>query len=211
MGILDVTIVGFLVILLASLLMFGELLVKTKGIFGIVSFLLFFLYFAHHLPNQSPIFMVALLLVGFVLIILDGKLISNGSIAIIGIFMMMLACALPTPSLIYGVGVSAAFLIGVGGSFLFLKVFEPRAFWSKITLMDQLTSEKGYDSINQDYKLLVGEIGKTLTPFRPVGTIDVQGKSYSAISNGVWLESGVAIKVLSVDGTRIVIEPTEGI
>nr|WP_239541163.1 NfeD family protein [Pullulanibacillus pueri] len=186
--------------------MFGEFLVRAKGIFGVISLLLFVLYFIHHLPNDSPVLMISLLVAGFILIVLDGKLINNGSVAILGLLLMMLACALPAPSWVYGLGVSAAFILGVCGSFLFLKVFPARAFWSKLTLMDQLSSEKGYNSINAEYKLLVGKIGKSITPFRPVGTIEVEGKQYSAITNGVWLERDQMIKVVSVDGTRIVIE-----
>jgi len=206
-SILDYPLVGFIVILLASLLVFAECLVKTKGIFGIIGAVLFAFYFIHHLPGQSPLMMVSMLIIGFLCIIIDGKLINNGSVALIGIILMLLSCALPAPSLNYGVLVSAAFIIGTGCSLLFLKVFQPRDYWFKIALMDQLTSEKGYDSINQEYKTLVGKAGKTLTPCRPVGNIEIDGKSYSAMADGIWVEPGVEVEVVSVDGTKIVIKP----
>ena len=206
MAILDIPIVGCVVIFLASLLLFGELLVRTKAIFGTISCLLFVFYFVHHLVDYSPTLMISLLVVGFILIIVDGKLINNGSVAFLGIIFMMLACSLPTSSWVYGIGVSAAFILGVCCSFIFLKVFPARAFWSKITLVDQLTSEMGYNSMNDDYKYLVGKTGISITPFRPVGTIEIEGNKYSAITNGVWLESQQPIQVVSVDGTRIVVE-----
>jgi membrane-bound ClpP family serine protease len=207
MGLLSFTFVGFIVVFLASLLFFAEMLVKAKGIFGLVGAILFALYFAHHLPGQSPFTMITLLVLGFLCIIIDGKLINNGSVALIGLILMLLACALPAPTVSYGVVVAIAFLIGSGGSLLFLKVFPPRDFWFKITLMDQLTSEKGYDSMNQGYKNLVGKVGVTLTPCRPVGNIDIEGNSYSAITGGTWLEQGTKVEVVAVDGTKIMIKP----
>lgn len=209
MDLLNFAFVGFVVVLLASLLFFAECLVKAKGIFGIIGVVLFGLYFSHHLPGQSPFAMLTLLFVGFLCIIIDGKLINNGSVALIGLVLMLLACALPAPTVAYGVGVAIAFLIGSGGSLLFLKVFPPRGYWFKIALMDQLTSEKGYDSINQGYKGLVGKAGKTLTPCRPVGNIEIEGNSYSAITGGTWLEPDVEVEVVSVDGTKIMIKPIQ--
>ena len=206
---LNYAFIGFIVIFLASLLLFAECLVKTRGFFGIIGVVLFAFYFAHHLPGQSPFTMIALLFLGFIFIILDGKLINNGSVALIGVILMLLACALPTPSVAYGVGVAIAFLLGSSGSLLFLKVFKPREYWFKIALMDQLTSEKGYDSINQEYRGLVGKVGMTLTPFRPVGNIEVDGNSYSAITDGTWLEPGIEVEVVSVDGTRIMVKPVQ--
>lgn len=205
MGALDLPAVGFIVILLAALLVFGEMIVKAKGIFGIVGVVLFILYFVHHLPNQNPGLMIMLLVFGLIFIIIDGKLLQNGSVAIIGVILMILACALPTPSAVYGILVSIAFIVGIIGSFFFLKVFPARSYWSKITLVDQLTSEHGYNSMNVSYKELIGKDGVAATPFRPVGTVEVEGKSYSAISNGVWLETGTPVEIISADGTRIVV------
>ncbi|MGV3487963.1 MAG: NfeD family protein [Tuberibacillus sp.] len=207
MWLLDYSAVGFITILLASLLFFAECLVKTKGVFGLIGAFLFTIYFVHHLPGQSPMAMLLLLFIGFLCVIIDGKLINNGSVALIGLVLMLLSCALPAPSLTYGVMVALAFMIGTFSSLWFLKVFPPREYWFKIALMDQLTSEKGYDSMNQEYKSLVGKRGKTLTPCRPVGNIDIEGKSYSAMADGIWVEPNTEVEVLSVDGTKIVIKP----
>ncbi len=206
MDILALPWVGFIVVFLAALLVFGEMLVKSKGIFSLIGGILFILYFVYHLNGNSPTLMIVLLAAGLGLIIIDGKLIANGSVAVIGIIMMMLACALPTPSLIYGIIVSIAFILGLAASFVFLKVFPSRNYWNKLTLVDQLTSDKGYNSINNHYKELVGQTGETATPFRPVGTVTIDNKSYSAITNGMWLNAGERVKVTTIDGTKIVIE-----
>lgn len=205
-GLLALPVGGFLVIFLASLFLFGELLVDTKGIFAVIGTGLYIIYFLS-VSSTMPIYLILVLLVaGIIFIILDGKLINHGFVAIIGLLLVMLASALPAPSFLYGVLVSFGYLFGVSLSFLFLKVFHPRHFWSRVALFDQLSSENGYNSLNNHYKDLVGKEGTTRTPFRPIGTIVVDGESYSATTNGYWLEPETAIKVISVDGTKIVVQ-----
>lgn len=209
MALLGLPIGGFVVIFLASILLFGEVLVNTKGIFALIGTGLYVLYFVYNISDQSLYLILSLLIVGLVFIIIDGKFINHGFVAIIGLLFVMIASALPSPTLIYGVLVSFGVLLGVSASFLFLYVFPARRFWSKVTLVDQLSGDNGYNSLNAHYRDLLGKKGVTLTPFHPVGTINIEGKSYSATSEGAWLEADVPIKVISIDGTKIVVKPIE--
>lgn len=202
----DLPVVGFFVILIASLFLFGEFLVKARGIFGIIGIALMAFYFSFSLTSENIVWLCLMYLVGILFILLDAKLINHGFVALIGIAMMMAALAIPAPSLLYGVLVATALLIGLCLSFLFLKIFPSRAMWSKMTLTDRLTSEQGYNSINEGYRQLVGKEGITMTPFRPSGTVNIDEKPYSAITEGKWLQKEVPVVVTSVDGTRIVIK-----
>jgi membrane-bound ClpP family serine protease len=207
MALLQQPSVGFLLIFMATLFLFGEMLVKAKGIFGFIGIGLMTVYFSYHLDLEQHLVWLSLLYVsGFLLILLDGKLINDGSVALIGSLLMIAALAIPSPSILYGVLVGMGFITGAAMSFLFLKAFPARNLWSKMALKDQLTSEKGYNSINPGYKSLVGKQGETQTPFRPTGTVNIDGNVYSAIAEGRWVKPGIPVKVVSVDGTRIVIE-----
>jgi membrane-bound ClpP family serine protease len=198
--------VGFLILLLATLFLVGEMLVKTKGLFGILGLALMTSYFVFHISGENIILILSLYVVGLLLVFIDGKFINDGTIAIIGMIMMIAAVILPAPSILYGVLSAFGLIIGALLAPLFLKVFQSREMWSKMALKDRLTSEEGYNSINSTFIALIGQKGMTVTPFRPVGTIEVNGKHYSAISDGEWIESGMEIEVKKVDGTRIVIE-----
>ncbi|GGL40095.1 NfeD family protein [Sporolactobacillus putidus] len=206
MGLLALPAGGFFVILLASSFLFAELTVKAKGIFAVIGSGLFIYYFSYFLTDQASQWIVLLLVGGLILIIIDGKLFTTGVIAILGFILMIVACALPAPSLLYGMLVAIAFVIGTCGSFLFKKWLPKRDYLEKLTLQDRLSSDKGYVSMNKDYRDLVGKQGVTLTPFHPVGTVNINGKKYSAITDGVFLEENVPVQVVSVDGTRIVID-----
>lgn len=211
MEILNIASVGFIVVFLGTVFLFGELLVKAKGLFAIVGIGIMAAYFSFHItPGSGMGLWIALLyIIGISLIVLDGKVFTDGTIALLGIFLMVLGIAIPAPSIIYGFLVAMALLLGVGASFLFIKVFPSRSLWEKMTLKDRLTGEAGYNSINKSYRGLVDKQGKTTTPFRPIGTVIIDGKYYSATSENIWLDEGTAVRVISVDGTRIVVNQIE--
>lgn len=206
---LDSATIGFVVVFLGTLFLIGELLVRTKGIFAILGIAIMAMYFSYHLSNDVGLWIVLIYIIGISLIVLDGKVITDGTVALFGVVLMIAGLALPSPNFLYGFFVSMAALLGGFSSLLFLKVFPPRNLWSRMTLKERLTSDKGYNSLNEQYLALVGKEGKTITPFRPTGSIEIEGKQYSATSGGQWLESGEPIVVESVDGTRIVVRKVE--
>jgi membrane-bound serine protease (ClpP class) len=50
-----------------------------------------------------------------------------------------------------------------------------------------------------------GSTGTTTTALRPAGTIDIAGKRVDVVSDGGFIDSGVKVKVLRVEGTRVVV------
>lgn len=206
MELLDLTFIGFFVIMLGSLFLFGELFVKAKGIFFISGFLLFTTYFSYFITDKSMIWLAAVFVLGLSLVIVDGAFISDGTLTLVGLGVMALSVAVPAPSILYGVVAVFGLIAGFGLSFLFLKVLKPRKMWSRLALKDKLTSEEGFSTLTEEYLQLVGKEGTTKTIFRPIGTVEIDGKTYSAITDGQWLEKDVTVSVVSVDGTKIVVQ-----
>ncbi|SDN42311.1 NfeD family protein [Alkalicoccus daliensis] len=209
MEFLDMAVLGFFVVFLATLFLFGEVMVKAKGLFAVIGIVIMSVYFSYHLTAADSMWVVLLYVIGLALIIFDGKVTSDGSIAGVGIILMILGLALPAPTFTYGVLVSMAFVFAAPTSYLFTKVFTARAMWDKVLLKDRMTEEEGYNSMNNSYKELVGKEGITKTPFRPTGTVEIEGKLYSATTDNFWLQEETDIKVLSADGTRILITPVK--
>lgn len=182
------------------------MLVKTRGIFGIIGLGLVSTYFVYHLSGENILWVIILYAIGLLLVFIDGKFINDGTIAIMGLLLMVAAVIIPAPTIIYGILAAFGLIIGAVLSPLLLKVFQSRDMWNKMALKDRLTSEEGYNSINSSYKELVGKKGVTTTQFRPVGTVEIEGKQYSAISDGSWLDSDVKVEVVKVDGTKIAVK-----
>src|SRR5699024_357360 len=139
------------------------------------------LYFYVYLLDPAMFaMMIIIYFVGLLLIIVDGKVVNDGTLATIGLASMILSVALAAPNLVAGVYAVLGVLIGGGLSFLFLKFFKRRHMWQKIALKDRLTEEAGYSSLSEEYAGLLGSEGITMTNLRPVGTIRINNKDYSA-------------------------------
>ncbi len=54
---------------------------------------------------------------------------------------------------------------------------------------------------------LVGRHGAAVTDLRPAGTAQIDGRRIDVVAaSGAWVECGAAIRVVGVDGTRIVVD-----
>ncbi|WP_173916128.1 NfeD family protein [Halobacillus sp. Marseille-Q1614] len=192
--------------LFGTMFLIGELLVNMRGLFGIIGFGFITVYFYSFLAPDMFVIMMLVYILGLALIIIDGKIVNDGTLATIGAAAMIIAVGFSAPNWTAGLYSVIGVIIGGAASFMFLKVFKRREMWTKIALSDQLSSEMGYNSMKETYISLVGQKGLAKTDMRPVGTIEVNGEEYSAISNGRWIYKGDPVKVTSVDGTRILVK-----
>lgn len=210
MSVFDLEWIGIIITGFATLFLIGEVLVNMRGIFALLGIGFITVYFGAYVETGSFIIMLIIYFVGLLLIIIDGKLLNDGTLATIGLACMLTAVALPAPNLASGLYAVLGVLLGGGASFFFLKVFKRRDMWNKLTLTDQLTKEAGYNSMNQSYEQLLNKVGVTLNDLRPVGTIRIEQKDYSAVSNGQWISKDTKVKVIQVDGTKILVEIING-
>ncbi|MCE5250450.1 hypothetical protein LLG96_09555 [bacterium] len=65
-------------------------------------------------------------------------------------------------------------------------------------------SEKGTSAVD-DYSGLVGIEGITISPLRPAGTADIGGKRCDVVTEGGFIEKNSPVRVLKVDGKRIIV------
>jgi len=67
-------------------------------------------------------------------------------------------------------------------------------------------AEKGYASFTPEkYSDLAGKEGTSLTVLRPVGMVLIEGQKYSAVTGGEFIEKNQPIRVIKVEGSRIVV------
>ncbi|MBX0358734.1 NfeD family protein [Halobacillus sp. Nhm2S1] len=198
--------IALFITFLGTMFLIGELLVNMRGVFAIIGFGFITVYFSGYLETEMFIVMMLVYFLGIILMIIDGKLLNDGTLAIIGAVTMIIAVGFSAPNWVAGLYSVIGVILGGSASLLFLKVFKQRKMWSKMALNDQLTSEMGYNSMNETYQYLLDQQGEALTDMRPVGTIKIEEEEYSAISNGQWITCGDKIKVVKVDGTKILVK-----
>ncbi len=206
MDLLSYDWIALFITMLGTMFLFGELLVNMRGIFAVMGLGFITVYFSAFLAPHMVIIMMIVYLLGLVLIIIDGKLVNDGTLSSIGIISMVIAVGLSAPNWVAGLYSIIGVMLGAAASLLFLKVFKRRDMWTKLTLMDSLSSERGYNSMKETYSSLVGKTGRALTNMRPVGTIVIEEEEYSAVSNGQWIFKDEELKVVSVDGTKILVK-----
>lgn len=206
MDIVELQWIGFLALFFGTLFILGEIFVNMRGIFGVLGLGFITVYFTVYTETNSVLLMFIIYFLGILLIIIDGKVINDGTLATIGLVLMIVAVAMPQPTIANGLYAVISIIAGAFSSLVFLKVFKRREMWTKIALVDRLTKEEGYNSLSAEYEALLGEEGVALTDFRPSGTIEINKKHYSAVSGGRWIKKGTPIKVVAVDGTSVRIE-----
>src|SRR5699024_147771 len=159
---------------IGTLLLLGEILVNMRGISAILGIVSITLYFYFYVPdNSSFIMMLIIYFVGLLLILVDGKFISDGTLAVLGMVMIFISVAISAPTFTAGLYAVIGVIIGIGLSFTLLKIFPHRDMWNKMTLKDRLTADKGYSSLSEEYAQLQGQQGITVTALRPVGSIKI--------------------------------------
>ncbi len=77
---------------------------------------------------------------------------------------------------------------------------------SKLLFLNTKTGgEEGYSSA-PTRKELLGLEGEAVTPLRPIGTGEFQGKKYDVVTDGEFISKGAPIVVKEVEGFRIVVK-----
>ena len=91
---------------------------------------------------------------------------------------------------------TATFILGMKSKFV----------KKRLVLKVQQPSGKGVEA--EDLAPLIGRAGKTQSDLRPAGIAMVDDQRIDVVSDGGFIEKGEAIKVIAVDGPRVVVEQT---
>lgn len=87
---------------------------------------------------------------------------------------------------------------------LILRFLPASRLWSKLILNEMETTQAGFNS-SHDYSLYLHREGVVISFLRPAGMIEIDGVHLDVVSEGQYLEPGTKVKVVSVNGSRIVV------
>ncbi|NMB11610.1 MAG: nodulation protein NfeD [Firmicutes bacterium] len=76
--------------------------------------------------------------------------------------------------------------------------------WQRLVLSTRIDREGGYTAPTSRVDLL-GKIGKSQTPLRPSGIIEIEGQRVDAVTEGGFIAEDTPVQVISVEGNRIVV------
>lgn len=150
-----------------------------------------------------------LLITGFILLLIELLIIPGfGFMGISGLVAMgagiYTSYVKLTPFL--SVLITLGSIIGIA---LLLKSFPKTKLWRKLKLETKEGKEQGFQASSQELEKFRGKTGYSITPLRPVGTALIEGTRLDVVTEGLFLEKNTSLKVVNVEGNKIVVEKTK--
>ncbi|WP_174350743.1 nodulation protein NfeD [Paenibacillus sp. JMULE4] len=174
------------------------------GILGVLGFGLYF--FGHYIAGFAGAEDIALFVAGIILLFLEIFVSSFGILGILGalcLFSGVVLSAYNKQMAAWSLGI--AFVLAVVIVVIVIRIFRHRGVWNRFILSEKLTAEEGYVSASSRKELL-GQTGHALTPLRPAGTAVFGEERVDVVTSGDFIPAGRTVKVIQVDGSRIVVK-----
>ena len=190
------------------------------GILGIVCFALIF--YAGHLAGLAQWIEIIMFGAGLVLIALEIFIIPGFGVAgIAGIILALSSLILALVSFSPLQIPSSSFhwqelreattmVFGAIGAFavalvVLVRYLPKTPILGRLMLGASVSAEEGYAARVEHGQTLLGKEGVSRTVLRPAGKIEVDGVTYDAAAQGVFINPGEAIKIIDTSGNRIIV------
>lgn len=171
-------------------------------------------------PNNTPprqmesYLAVSLLLIGIGVVLLIGEFflpVTGGLMVVGGITLFAVAVAV-----IFYYGTRTEAIIATIG----LCVGLPAAFAGLFQAWKQFSLKGGLDSDAagtltaampelSELERLKGKYGRTVTPMRPSGLVEIDGRRVDALTEGVMVDAGVWVRCVDVKGSRVTVRQVD--
>ena len=155
-----------------------------------------------------------LFVIGFAALFLELFVPAAGVVGALGIICMITGTVLAYNSSgrLVGSIFLAGILIGTPVMIMLgLKAFPKSFVGKKLILSKSFEQKEGFTSAeNEKYQILKGKEGLAVTNLRPSGMIVVDGKKYSVVTAGEMIERLSHVRVVKVEGNRIVVRKKAG-
>lgn len=225
-----IVLVGPVLFSLGILGIFIELKTPGFGIPGIAGIVCLAIYFfGHYVAGLAGMEDIALVAIGLVLLGLEVFVIPGFGVAgILGILLIVAGTILgmipylpDSPSKLpdvngtaiadYFQGALLRMLIMIGlsavGIYVLSKLLPKTSIYNRLVLQTALSRDEGYTSGDAGQRELLGKEGVAATALRPAGIAMFDRERLDVVSSGEMIEKGARVRVIKVEGRRIVVEP----
>ncbi|KKI57506.1 membrane-bound ClpP family serine protease [Staphylococcus pasteuri] len=181
--------------------------INMIGILASLSLLILFLGFL--IKGDVNILSVILFAIGVLFVIIE-LFIVGAVIGIIGIILISISIVMLGNNLLLMLGnVIVALILSIIEWVVLVKIFKKNIpFLDKVILKDSTNAESGFTS-HDDRSHLVGKTTQTVTDLRPAGIIKLDDERIDAVSDGTFILRNRQVKILEVEGTRVVVREIE--
>ncbi|MDF2626625.1 MAG: hypothetical protein K0R39_456 [Symbiobacteriaceae bacterium] len=177
--------------------------VTVPGLVGIVSLALFFM--GNMLVGTADWLEVGLAFLGILLMVIEAFIPGFGVFGVGGLISVVASIFLsvdsPKLATNYLMWTSIAFMFTL---FALVRGLSKRGLGKALTLR-QRHDEKSYVPERADLSGLVGKEGRALSTLRPAGTAQFGTQRIDVVTEGEFIASGTTVKVIRVDGARVLV------
>ena len=169
---------------------------------------------ASYIAQLATMSDMLLIITGFTLIMLEAFVIpgfgivgiSGLGVIIYGLYLLLIPDVPVSEEVLSSAmdGFTIGLLGALVGIYLLLKVMIKTKFWKQLTAPGSQKKEDGFTN-SFGWETLVNEIGKTDTDLNPSGWVNVEKNRVFVVSEGGFIDKGEKVKILSVDGNRILV------
>ncbi|MDI6785888.1 MAG: NfeD family protein [bacterium] len=205
-------IVSSLLLSLGFIALISEFHTPMWGIAGTMGIICMALFFgSHFIAGLADWINILLFIAGLTLIIAEVFFIPGFGIAGgLGVICMALSLILSFKDLESAtLTLSLTFIIVVISTALLFKYLPKTCSWQRLVLRSQELKEEGFLS-SKGFDEYINKEGYALTPLRPSGSCLVEGQKLDVITEGDFLSANTRIKVVRVEGSKIVVNKAVG-
>jgi membrane-bound serine protease (ClpP class) len=209
-------IISSILIMIGFFGLFAEVKTPGWGVPGSVGVIALALFFgSSYILALASILEITLFVIGIILLAVEIFVVPGFGIAGIGGILLIMAslfmALISTDPFINMEDVSMAIvqltvaLVLAVVLLIILAKFLPKSKrFSTLILSEEQRAELGFVSYPSE-KELIGKEGIALTTLRPAGSAEIDGKKYDVMADWEYIESGKPIKVLRVEGIKVVV------
>ena len=150
--------------------------------------------------------LIIFLFVAAFMLVLAEFIVPGAVLGILGGILFVSSCVIAYMKTDYGLWITLAEIVGMVLCVLSGMYLIGNTRFGKIMVLDdQQNADEGWVAPSEDPDL-VGTLGKVYSALRPAGAIVVNGRRIDAVSDGTFIAKGEAIRVIEVEGNRVVVE-----
>lgn len=150
-------------------------------------------------------FPIILLVLGILLLIAEIYIPSFGITGVLGIILTLAGIALVADTVVEGIIILLIIALALTVIvFVSLKWIIKKN--KSLVLKESLKED---NRVYEDLKYFINKEGITVTALRPSGNVDFDGVKLQVLSNGEFIKKDVPVKVVDIQGTRILVKETK--
>lgn len=162
---------------------------------------------------------IAAILLGLLFLALEIFVPSGGLLMVLSIFFMGAGVVLifytpeseggGTRAGIFTIVGLLVLLPVIGGTLFYWWPYTPMG---KAVFLKEPTEEEAavVTEAQHAFDELRGQVGKTVTPHQPSGATELRGKRYDSTTEGMFVDAGQFVRVVTVTGNQLVVRPVTG-